>query len=283
MAKAEMKITVCGFGLIGGSMALDMLGGAKAARPELVALDRRGVLKRLETDKRFNLSVEASLVKAVQDSDIIILSAPHEVNQQMLARLAKMSNLTDCLIIDTGAVKTPIVEVARSLHFQSGSQFLATHPMAGREKSGFENAASGLFKDHAWYLDDEVKLTKQNRQKLDWMTKKLGANPTWISSESHDRLVAEISHLPQLISTALGAQIEPKLIDLAGPGLRSMLRLAGSPHEVWSEIVDQNRTEITESLNVYIENLKLIAELIESKKSLSEIFASARRSYKCLS
>lgn len=282
MARIVRKITVCGFGLIGGSIALDLLKGAKSTRPLLVAYDRKRVLERLARDRRFNLSIEAGLVKAVQNSDIIILSAPHLANQKLLTRLSKVSNLTDCLIIDTGAVKTPIANMAHSLDFQNGTQFLPTHPMAGREKSGFENSASGLFQNHAWYLDDTAKLTSHNRRKLDWMTRKLGAMLTWISSESHDRLVAEISHLPQLISTSLGSQIEPRLIDLAGPGLKSMLRLAGSPYEVWSEIIDQNRKEITTSLNAYIDNLKLIAELIESNKSLIEIFASARRSYKCL-
>jgi prephenate dehydrogenase len=114
------------------------------------------------------------------------------------------------------------------------------------------------------------------------MFNKLGATPTYISNQLHDQLMSELSHLPQLISTILGGQINPRMIPLAGPGLRSMLRLAGSPYSVWSEIIDENRTEIITALEAYRQNLHQVSKLIKAKKSLAGVFKSASRSYRCL-
>ena len=275
------KITICGFGLIGGCMALDLLKGRNAYN--ITAYDRPNVLKRLKLLKTFKVTVESNLAKAVKDSDIVILSAPHKANEAMLKKLSKMKSLTECLILDTGAVKSPITKLAEKLTFAEGKQFLPTHPMAGREKSGFENADANLFADHAWYISEDVKLGKYNQQKLNFLIKKMKAVGIYLNSHLHDELVSEISHLPQLISTILGAQVNPKLIQLAGPGLRSMLRLAGSPYNVWSEIIGENKEEIIKSLLLYKDNLNKVIRYIEQDKSLKSIFSDAARSYKCLS
>lgn len=261
-------------------MALDFHNGKKGLRP--FAYDKPGVLNKLKKDRRFKVHCQPNLVAAVADADIVVLAATHKANAQMLARLSNLKNLNNALIIDTGAVKQPISTLAKRLRFSKGTEFLPTHPMAGREKAGFANSASGLFKNHSWYLDADTKLNKLNRMKLNWMLKKLGATPTYISNNFHDELMSEISHLPQLISTILGGQVNPDMIPLAGPGLRSMLRLAGSPYSVWSEIIDENRTEIIAALKTYSENLNQVTKMIKSKKSLAAIFRSASRSYRCL-
>lgn len=280
MRATVRKITICGYGLIGGSMALDFQKGKSAV--SIVAYDRKGVLDKLRRDDKHKVIVDHTLSKAVCDSDIIILSAPHKANEKLLGRLSRFG-LKDCLMIDTGAVKVPIASLGRKLHFGDGVQFLPTHPMAGREKAGFANSSDNLFRNHAWYLDEDIKLSDKNRARLQWMVRKLKAQPTFISASLHDRLVSEISHLPQLISTVLGAQMQPQLIELAGPGLKSMLRLSGSPYSVWKEIIDQNRVEILKILKIYQDNLNNVARRIESGQSLQDIFTAAARSYKCLS
>ncbi|MDF1544593.1 MAG: prephenate dehydrogenase/arogenate dehydrogenase family protein [bacterium] len=283
MPRHIKQISICGFGLIGGCMALDFQKGGEKRAPEIVAYDRVGVLRNLKKDRRFRVRAESSFKEAIKNSDVIVLAAPHLANESLLKRLAKTGGLNDCLIVDTGAVKQPIARLAASLKFGPGVQFVASHPMAGRERKGFENSDDRLFLDHVWYLDDSVELNGINRTRLDWMVQRLGVTPAYISPPMHDELVSEISHLPQLISTVLGAQINPDLIELAGPGLRSMLRLSGSPYSVWSEIIDQNREEIIKALDTYADNIATVKKMIEKKKSLQEIFASATRSYKCLS
>ena len=274
------KITICGFGLIGGCLALDFLHGK--SKVKVYAFDWPNVLKRLSKDNRFRVTCEPKFEQAVSNADIIVLSAPHKANEQMLLRLAKMLSLHNCLIIDTGAVKQPIAKLAVRLAFGEGTQFMPTHPMAGKEKAGFENSDAKLFVHHSWFIDESVKLTNFNKAKLDWTTIKLGAEATYINNRLHDELMSEISHLPQLISTILGGQVNPNLIPLAGPGLRSMLRLAGSPYSVWSEIIEQNKTDIIKSLKLFRHNLGKVTRMIETGQPLAGVFNAASRSYKCL-
>ena len=275
------KIAVCGFGLIGGCIAFDMLKGKRSY--ELTAYDFPAVIRRLKKDRRFPVSATGSLSKAVAGADMIILAATHDGIRTLLSQLSQIKNLADCLIIDTGAVKVPTVRMASGLSFAAGTQFMPSHPMAGRERKGFQNADAGLFREHAWYLDSEVRLSSRNKARLDWLIRKTGAVPVYISSDVHDMLVSEISHLPQLLSTILGAQVDPRWVRLAGPGMRSMLRLAGSPYSVWSEIISENRKEITDALHTFSDNIKLVSQMIKKNKSLEALFRSAARSYRCLS
>ena len=278
--KPVIKITFCGFGLIGGCMALDFLKGA--GKVQLTAFDKPAVLNRIKRNRKFTVKVEPILRKAVAGSDIIILSAPHKANETNLKRLSKIKTLTETLIIDTGAVKLPILKLAHVLRFPDGTQFLPTHPMAGREKAGFENSASRLFESHCWFIDESVKLNHEHKARLKWMVKKLRIKPAFINAGVHDELMAEISHLPQLLSTILGGQVTTDIIPLAGPGLRSMLRLSGSPYSVWSEIIDQNRPEIIKSLENFKNNLNKVIGMVRSKDSLANIFKASARNYKCL-
>jgi len=261
-------------------MGLDFL--QSKSRVKVYAFDRPNVLKRLSKKKHFQVTCELNFEQAVSNADIIVLSAPHNANEQMLARLAKMKSVRNCLILDTGAVKQPIAKLAARLVFGENTQFLPTHPMAGKEKAGFENSAAKLFVKHSWFIDESIKLTNLNKAKLDWMTKQLGAKPTYINNRLHDELMSEISHLPQLISTILGGQVNPNLIPLAGPGLRSMLRLAGSPYTVWSEIIEQNKTDIIKALKLFRDNLGKVTRMIETGQPLEGVFKAASRSYKCL-
>ncbi len=261
-------------------MALDFLKGA--GKVQITAFDKPAVLKRLKKNRKFTVTTEPILRKAVTDSDIIILSAPHKANEANLKRLLKIKTLTDALIIDTGAVKLPILIMSSQLNFPKETQFLPSHPMAGREKAGFENSALKLFENHCWFIDESVKLSQANKARLDWMVKKLRIQPTFIQAKIHDQLMAEISHLPQLISTILGGQVSTELVQLAGPGLRSMLRLSGSPYSVWSEIIDQNRPEIIKSLENFRNNLNKVIGMVRSKDSLANIFKASARSYECL-
>ena len=282
MAVRIKKVAILGCGLIGGAIALDLQkhGGRSL---EIVAYDRPGTVRSLAGNKRFTGRATGKIKEAVEDAGIIILSASLSANEKLLNSVADIRPLADCLIMDVGGVKQPVADLARSLRFPDGVQFLPTHPMAGKETAGFDNAEHDIFRGHTWFVDDTVQLSSANQDRLIWLLNKTGAVPAYISSALHDDLIAEISHLPQLISTVLGAQVNPDLLELSGPGLRSMLRLSGSPYTVWSELIDQNRENIVEALTVYRDNLNAVLEVIENRKSLKDVFAAAARSYRCLS
>ncbi|MEK7774520.1 MAG: prephenate dehydrogenase/arogenate dehydrogenase family protein [Candidatus Zixiibacteriota bacterium] len=275
------KVTVCGFGLIGGSIALDLL--ALRPRPIIHAFDQSRVLLAVGKDARFPVQTERDWHRAVDGCDILILSAPPKANRALLALAGKNKSLRNCLIIDVGSAKSSICTLGKKLSFAEGTQFVGCHPMAGTEKSGFQNAEKGMFRGNPWFVDSGIRLTKTNKAKLIWLASALRAQVVSISPENHDQMVAAISHLPQILSTLLASQFPPKVLQLAGPGLKSLLRLAGSPYSLWSDIIEENRQEIVDALTIYRDNLSTIISQMKKKQSLKPVFDSAVRSYRCLS
>jgi len=275
------KLAICGCGLIGGSLALDVQ--ARGRGVEIAVWDRPGVLGRIAADRRLRVRPEASFRHAVAGADVIVLAAPPTANGTLLRRLAARPEVAGALILDTGSVKKPIADLAGSLTFPPGTQFLPSHPMAGREKSGSAAAAPGLFAGRPWFIDETVRLSVSHRARWNWLRAAVGATPVLIDSALHDELMAELSHLPQLLATVLGAQTDPRTVELAGPGLASVLRLAGSPHAVWAEIIEANRAPILAALRLYRDNLNTVMDRIARGESLRDVFAAAARSYRCLS
>lgn len=279
MAQQVRKVAICGFGLIGGSIALDIQRNARNV--EIVAIDRSEVIRKAKKQRKIKATWATDL-KAITNVDIIILSAPLSANEKMLKQLVKSAMVTNALIIDTGSVKQPIAKLASSLRFQGNTQFLPSHPMAGKEVAGFANAEVGLFTNCVWFIDSKMSLNRVNKNRLKWLMKITQAKPVAVASGTHDAIMSEQSHLPQLLSTILGAQMSPDLLPLAGPGLKTMLRLAGSPYPLWNEIIKENRTNIVTSLRLYRDNLNKVISTIAKDGSLDDIFEEANRSYRCL-
>jgi prephenate dehydrogenase len=272
-------VAICGFGLIGGSIALAIQKRSKATK--IVAIDKQAVIHKARLNRQFKATWSTD-IKATIGADIIILSAPLSANEVMLKQLAKLKP-ENTLILDTGSVKQPIARLAASLKFVNDTTFLPSHPMAGKEVAGFVNAEAGLFTQRIWYYDSETKLSKTNQQCWNWLMRITQAKPVAIASGTHDAIMSEQSHLPQLLSTVLAAQMSPDLLRLAGPGLKTLLRLAGSPYPLWNEIIKENRTNIITSLEMYRDNINQVIKRITADESLDDIFKEANRSYKCLS
>ncbi len=273
-------VAICGFGLIGGSIALAIQKRSKTTR--IVAIDKPTVIRKARLNRKFKATWSTEL-KAAAEADIIILSAPLSANEAMLKQLSKLKAIENALILDTGSVKQPIAKLAKTLHFTEDMQFLASHPMAGKEVAGFANAEADLFANRVWFFENSTELSKINRRRLNWLMKVTQAKPVAVASGTHDAIMAEQSHLPQLLSTLLGAQMSPDLLSLAGPGLKTMLRLAGSPYPLWDEIVKENRANIITSLQMYSDNLNQVIKRIAANESIDDIFKEANRSYRCLS
>jgi len=162
------------------------------------------------------------------------------------------------LVFDVASVKLPIVAAAREL-----THFVASHPLAGRETGGFGAADADLFEGCTWAIAPARDAAAQAR--LEAFVAGLGARPLAIAAADHDRLVAISSHLPQLLSVALGAHLaaagdaDARAYDLCGPGMRSMLRLAHSDAALWAPIAKANATALAEALQVVAAALQATA------------------------
>ncbi len=234
-------VAVAGLGLVGGSLARALT----AAGYRVTGVDREGV--RRAARRAGAVAATASTVERVAGADVVVLAAPPSVNRRLLRRLARVGR-PGLVITDVGSVKGPIVGDAARLGLRS---FVGGHAMAGSERSGFGASSADLFRGAAWWLvpASDAHATRTVRT----LVRAVGAVPRTIAAPAHDRVVAFLSHVPQLASWALleAAAADPvarRFLSSAGPGFRDMTRLARSPRGLWREILHENQTEVERAL-----------------------------------
>jgi len=238
-------VTIYGTGLIGGSLALAL----KQAFPQIriAGVDKPEVLERAQRLKIID-------VVGAQPADLVILATP--VGE--ILKLIDQFHSRETLVTDVGSTKAAVCNKAARL----AVPFVGGHPMAGLEHSGPEAASADLFRNAPYFLC-RVKSTPDGAMEtMREMANAIGATPHEISPEDHDRLVAQISHLPQILSTVLADQTSAHK-EAAGPGLRSMTRLAGSPFHMWRDIF-RTSSFLPHELQSFIERLQRILDSMEA-------------------
>jgi prephenate dehydrogenase len=270
------NVTIYGTGLIGCSFALALKQTIPGVR--LYGIDSADILSRARAigaidgaiDGTMDGTMDAPGTGHSEASDLIILSAP--VGE--ILRLTEELQPGSSIILDVGSTKVDICKraEARQLPFVGG------HPMTGSERSGPEAASADLFKGARFFLCPISSTPSGAVAQLEDVIRMIGALPHVISPEDHDRLAAEISHLPQIISTVLADQTGEHR-EFAGPGLKSVTRLAASPFHVWRDIL-MTSGSLPDELKTYIQRLHDMLEALERKdmKRLESIFERANKS-----
>ncbi|MHB8461817.1 MAG: prephenate dehydrogenase [Vulcanimicrobiaceae bacterium] len=194
-------------------------------------------------------------------AEIIVIAAHVGATIAEITRLAELSLPSDLLICDIASTKWKICRAARTL-----PQFLATHPMAGNERSGPQGASATLFEGRTWaYIPSE---------RDDLMTKlrafivSLGGIPLAVDAREHDRLVATTSHLPQICASVFASEFarlvpHDSATALCGPTAREFLRLSSSRSAMWAPILATNRANIAPLLRRFADHLSGIADALE--------------------
>ena len=261
------KIGIVGLGLIGGSIALR----ARELWPSslVIAVDEKDVL---ETAMRLHaIDVAADDLIVLAEADVVILAAPVRQNIALLSKLDEYVR-TPAVITDVGSTKREIVAAARSL--PPRFTFVGGHPLAGAARGGLEHARPDLFKDRPWLL------TAPN-EPLASFIRSIGSEPRIVNADAHDRLLAYLSHVPQLAASALmevvGEAVGADGLSLAGRGLADTTRLASSPPDIWRDIVTTNADEIGPALDRLIERLQELRRDLPAGDRLVEIFRNATR------
>jgi prephenate dehydrogenase len=257
------QVSIIGLGLIGGSWGL-------ALKKHGLAVRRTG-FGRASTVARA-LAVGAvdegtdDLGRAVRDADLIILAAPVGAILDCIPRLKDVAS-SRALVTDVGSTKRLICERARE-SFVDGPLFLGGHPLAGKERAGVENADATLFTNARYVLTPlEGGLLEDPRVKaFISLVTAIGARPHIMDPARHDRALAFLSHLPQLLSSALASVIaeeslETRLpVELAASGFRDVTRLAESPYSVWRDICLTNIENIQQALEALVEKLEFMKQ-----------------------
>jgi prephenate dehydrogenase len=284
------KIGIVGLGLIGGSIAL----AARQLWPSalVIAVDNKDVL---ETAMRLHaIDVAADDLIVLAEADLVILAAPIRQNVAILSELED-SVRTSAIVTDVGSTKREIAAAARQL--PDRLTFVGGHPLAGAARGGLDHARPDLFQGRPWILTadgvdapgKDVKDVKDVNEvsavkpvaRVSAFVEALGAIPRTMSADAHDRLVASLSHLPQLTSSALmqvvGHRVGSDGLTLAGRGLADTTRLASSPADIWKDIAATNADHIGAALDALIAVLKDLRRDLPLGERLAEVFDEAAR------
>lgn len=255
------RIAIIGVGLIGGSIGLAIKKRRPAA--EVIGIGRREISVRKALAKKSIDKGTLDIGDGVKGADLIIIATPVD---KVISKIREAALYADkgAVIIDVNSTKDRIVAYADRI-MPAGIYFVGAHPMAGSEHSGVSYASKDLFVDTVCIITPTVKTDRKSLEKVKRLWKLLGADLIMMSPKEHDRIVANISHLPHILSYCLCNSVGTSDLKAAGPGFKDSTRIAKSDPDMWAEIFIQNRTQALTSIGNFQKRLKTMKKAIGNK------------------
>jgi prephenate dehydrogenase len=214
----------------------------------------------------------------MRGSQVVMLATPVLAIVDLVERVGPVLS-ADSLLTDVGSTKSLVVERAQKVFGNNaGKRFLAGHPVAGKELSGVDYADADLFQNAVWFL---TPLPGQNIHEglfaefAGWIDQ-VGARVALLPADEHDRLCGWISHLPQMISTALAATLveefgeEAPLLAAGGRALQEMTRISASPYSMWRDVAISNKKNLANALLKLEQRLAHIRENLGTRELAKE-------------
>ena len=252
------NISIIGPGLLGGSVALASKKFELADRISLW-VRRPDAVEEL-IDAKVAEIVSSDFHEVIPDSDLIVLATPVGAVGEILSKIIPIAK-PNAVITDLCSVKKCVVNLVDNLLNDSNREdlnFVGAHPMAGAEVGGFVNARADLFSGAVCAITPGITSSENSEAAVYKFWERLGCRCIKIEPSMHDEMVAKVSHLPHLISSALAiTSLDDKSDDvkLAGPGIKGMTRIAlGSP-DMWAEILLQNKDSVEKVLSDHIDSI----------------------------
>lgn len=258
LSLSNCRVLIVGLGLMGASLALALRGKCKA----LFGVD--------QNEDTCRLALMHEVVDAVwQDAtqtrpvDMIILAVPVG---QILRLLEKINQTiqTPTIIMDIGSTKTAICRAMEDLtaHFDP----IGGHPMCGKETLGIQSAEAAIYQGAPFALVPLARTSPYAKSLAEQLVTAVGSRIVWLDAETHDRMVAAVSHLPYLLASALTLGTPLELTSLIGPGFRSSTRLAATPTTMMLDVLKTNRTFILEAIERVEEELSRLRNSLEREE-----------------
>lgn len=270
------RVGIVGLGLMGGSLAMALrrldrgvdVAGVDAAPDTRADALRRKVVSSVSDDPR-----------SVADCDLVVLATPISALQRTLATIASSVSSTT-LITDLASVKAPVIQWAQS-QLPQPARFLGGHPMTGKTDSGLAHADPSMFAGAAWIFTPQ--LGQQLEPFAPWfeLVAAIGARPRFMAADLHDLRAALVSHLAFTLSAAyadsvFSMQERADVIEMAGPGFRDVIRLAGGDPAMYADIARANRTQLLSAIDAFSATLQTYRRRIAADEGLETMFAGAR-------
>jgi prephenate dehydrogenase len=278
---AIRQITIIGTGLIGGSLGLALRKKKFAGR--IIGCDRDATLEKARGRGAIDEGT-SNPADAIRGSQVVVLATPVLAILDLIDRLGP-TLASRVLLTDVGSTKAAVVERALKIFGNHApKRFLAGHPMAGKESSGVDYADPDLFQNAVWFITPLPGQSLNDgllAEYASWIDR-IGARIAMLPAEEHDRLCAWISHVPQMISTALAAALvdefggEAPLLSAGGRALQEMTRISASPYSMWRDIAISNQKNLESALCKVEQRLAHIRENLASRQ-LAEEFERAHQ------
>lgn len=270
------RVTIVGTGFLGGSLGLALKGRHQRTGFDINADEAEAARAGEALDR-----VAASVAEAVAGADLVVLATPVAASIELLGTLHPGPGT---VVTDLGSTKSAVVEVGLTA---AGPRFVGGHPMAGSERHGFAAAHADLFQGAWWILTPVEQTSAAAYRAVATLTGEVGARPVALAPETHDGLVARISHLPQLVAAAVvavAAVEDRSMLGLAAGGFRDVTRIAASPTPMWLDIIRSNHEAIVEALEALTGELDTTIALVKAQQweRLGERMEAARHARRTL-
>lgn len=259
------RVAVVGAGLVGGSVAL---AAQQAGVERVVVTDVDAGVRRRAREVGLGHEVHDTLAEAVHGADLVVIAIPTEHVVPVVEDIARCTSM-QTIITDASSLKSDLVPQVEHMLAQSAavpSRFVGGHPMAGSEASGPDAADGKLFQGATWALTPTASTDDVALRRLSAFLSRLGARVLVVSPERHDRLVAVVSHLPQVAASCLSdvaadaaTTSGQAVLALAGGGFRDTTRIAASDPELWVGILEGNREAVLDAVEAYRQRLDELA------------------------
>ena len=275
------KITIIGVGLIGGSLGLAL----KEKKPnfKIIGIDKQEIIEKAIIRGAIDEGT-INLKEGIKEADVVILATPVKIILDLLPQINPFLK-KGCLVTDTGSTKTQIVKKANKV-LSKDIHFIGGHPMAGSEKYGINSANTHLFLDKTYILTPSNKSNLAALEKIFLIIEMIGAKRLILDPFEHDKIIAAISHLPQILAVSLTNKISTLVQEeknnnyfkVIGGGFKDMTRIASSPYKIWEDICQTNQENILRAIQEFRNYLEVIEEKLKNDpSSLKEEFQKASK------
>jgi len=273
---SKTSIAIIGVGLMGGSLGL--AAQERLGVPRVTGFSRTARTLQRAEDLGAITDQAGSIEEAASGADIIFVATP--VRSILDTVRQALAAAPDAIVTDMGSTKSSLMA---ALTATEEKRFIGGHPVCGAETAGVENAREELFESATWFLTSGRGIDPSNFERLHGFIAGIGAVPTAIDPDAHDRIMALVSHLPHVLANAAMNQAGSLNLDgreallSAGPSFRDLTRVAGSNPRVWTDIFMENRRWLAEALREHRDSIDDILVAVDAgdEKALTRMIPEA--------
>ena len=264
-----LKVGILGLGLIGGSIAKSLRHFSKEVT--IAGFDKNRQNANFALENKFINYLIKEITEENMDQDLVIIAVPISELKDIFAQLSKIKK--PLIITDVCSVKEPVIEMAKQLLGNKLSNFVPGHPISGLELSGPENSEDNLFWDQPVLLTPLEETSKQAIEAVKKIWEDMGAKALIIDASLHDKFLAATSHMPHVLAyMAMHAVQTLEIEDLEyfiGGSFRDLTRVAESSPALWANISFNNKKNIIDICQVFIDNLSSFQTMLENEDTIA--------------